>query len=151
MEQIISYSMIENKKEIVSKIEHIEWEAGPYLANLLKTNSFKEKQGNGDVYLLLKDKTLIGFCTFSEFDCLKDKSIYPFIGFLYIYPEYRKQGNAKKLFDFVKVLASKEGYKHIYLTSGGEHTYLYERYGYHYVKDIEDIFGSKGSLLGIDL
>lgn len=53
---------------------------------------------------------------------------------MFVTEEYRGHRISEKLIDFANAYAMENGFNRTYIPS--EHIGLYEKYGYHYVKDI---------------
>jgi predicted acetyltransferase len=66
--------------------------------------------------------------------------MYPWIGFVYTYPKYRGKRMMGILFDHIFSLAKKENHKQIYLSTN--EVGLYEKYGFEYYKNMDDIQGN---------
>jgi GNAT superfamily N-acetyltransferase len=66
-------------------------------------------------------------------DLFSRQDLYPWLGDLYVRPEYRSHGLGSALQDFALAEAKKRGYREIYLYSGL--TGYYERNGWEYMGD----------------
>lgn len=62
---------------------------------------------------------------------IRDKSMFPWLGFLFTYPDYRGNRYSEKLLKYVEEEAKSENYLIVYLRT--DHTGLYEKYGYTYL------------------
>lgn len=130
----------ENKEHFITEMSKCDWDAGRYLAYMLKDNSFKKNCGeNSEVLLLTDGENLASFCTYVDMDEIDDDSMKPWAGFVYTFPEHRGKRCAGKLLEYAKNLAKNDGYLKLYVSS--EEKGLYEKYGFTYLKDAESIHG----------
>lgn len=129
----------DNKAHWLAEIKKTDWGAAPVLAGFLESGTFFEKLGDGVLLLLTDGEKLVSYLTFSFQDCIDDKSLFPWIGFVFTNPEYRGHRNAGKLIARCEQLAREHGVKHIYICA--DHEGLYEKYGYSYLEDRVDIYG----------
>ena len=121
-------------------IARADWRAAQYLSDLLAQNKFQESYGPDARLLLLTDsETLAGFCTMSRRDEIDDDTLFPWIGFLYIFPQYRGHRFSQMLIDHACIIAKRQGHSHIYISSD-EHG-LYEKYGFSFLENRETIWG----------
>lgn len=95
--------------------------------------------GDGVLLLLTDGDRLVSFLTFSFQDCIDDKSVYPWIGFVFTAPEYRGHRYAGRLIGRCEELARVHNVKNIYVCT--DHTGLYEKYGFEYKENRVDIYG----------
>lgn len=137
--EIINYFESENKPHWLAGIKASEWAAGPALAGFLENGTFFEKLGDGVLLLLTDGDKLVSYLTFSFQDCVDDKTLYPWIGFVFTAPEYRGNRYAGRLIARCEELARERGVKNIYICT--DHTGLYEKYGYEYKENRVDIYG----------
>lgn len=137
--EIINYFESENKPHWIAEIKASQWSAGPALAGFLENGTFSEKMGEGVLLLLTDGDRLVSYVTFSFQDCVDDKSLYPWIGFVFTAPEYRGHRYAGRLITRCEELAREHNVKNIYLCT--DHIGLYEKYGYSYKENRVDIYG----------
>lgn len=117
------------KEHWLSQIQKSGWAAGNLLYDLLSKGKAKELLGESTKVLLLTERDrLASFCTLSETDDIRPTELTPWIGFVFTFPEYRKQGCAHRLISFAENEARNAGYDRVYIST--DHTGLYERYGY---------------------
>lgn len=84
-------------------------------------------------------KALAGFCTLTHQDEIADDTLLPWIGFLYIFPEYRGHRFSQMLIDHACTLAKQLGHSHVYISS--DELGLYEKYGFSFLENRETIWG----------
>ena len=140
--QVIKYSESENPILWQEQIRQADWRAAQYLYQLLQEKKLKEQYGEKTELLLLTEgDTLIAFCTLAEQDEIRDPSLTPWVGFVYTFPEYRGRKRMGKLLEYAYLLAKKEGYGTLYVSS--EEEGLYEKYGFTFWKKMKTIWGEQ--------
>lgn len=137
--EIINYFESGDREYWLAEIKKSDWDAAPVLARFLEDGTFFEKLGNGVLLLLTDGNRLISYLAFAQRDCVDDKSLYPWIGFVYTAPEYRGHRYAGRLIEYCEELAREHNVKNIYICT--DHTGLYEKYGFHYKENRVDIYG----------
>jgi GNAT superfamily N-acetyltransferase len=100
---------------------------------------FKMCGEDAKVFMLILDEKIISFATYVHQDEINAPSMYPWMGFVYTYPEYRGKRMMGKLFEYIYDLARKEGHRQIYVSTN--EVGLYEKYGFEYYKNMDDIQG----------
>lgn len=139
--EIIDLTKCENKEKWLIEIENSDWSAGKYLSNLFYNDTFYKTMGDDSkVLLLINDGKLISYCTYSQVDCIKPTEFSPWIGFVYTYPEFRGNGYIGLLFKEIEKIAKLENISKVYLAT--DHIGLYEKYGFVYLKNMDDVFGN---------
>ncbi len=137
--EIINYFESDNKPHWLAEIKKSDWGAAPVLAEFLENGTFSEKLGDGVLLLLTDGDKLVSYVTFSFQDCVDDKSLYPWIGFVFTFPEYRGHRYVGRLIARCEELAREHNVKNVYICT--DHTGLYEKYGYEYKENRVDIYG----------
>lgn len=140
--EIIEYFSSENKEHWKEQIELADWEAAKFLLKLLNDmQKFDELLGsNGKLFLLVDRKNIVSFATLTYQDCIRDESMFPWIGFLFTYRDYRGNRYSEKLLKHVEKEAKSENHSVIYL--GTDHIGLYEKYGYIYSETRKDYWNN---------
>lgn len=87
--EIINYFECDNREHWLTEIKKSDWGATPTLVGFLENGTFFENLGDGVLLLLTDGGKLVSFVTFARNDCIDDKSLYPWIGFVFTFPEYR--------------------------------------------------------------
>ena len=96
--EFLEYFSSKNKEHWLSKIEGCDWDAGKYLAYLLKTNGLFDLVGEGSRVLMLTDgDELVSFCTLAKYDDVQPTELTPWSGWIYTFPAYRGRRLAGKL------------------------------------------------------
>lgn len=137
--KIINYFECDNREHWLAEIKKSDWRAAPTLAGFLESGTFFENLGDGILLLLTDGDKLVSFVTFARNDCIDDKSLYPWIGFVYTFPEYRGHRCAGRLIERCEEIAREHSVKNIYICT--DHIGLYEKYGYSYLENRADIYG----------
>lgn len=118
------------------------WRAGPYLAQKMANNDFKELER---VFCAVENEKVVGYCTFAEKDELPPQYDFtPFIGFVFVDEQYRGKRLSQLLIDSAVSYARELGYQKIYIMSG--EIGLYEKYGFIKLGDYETIYGTTNQL-----
>lgn len=129
------------KKEYLEQIRSSDWQAGKFLVKLVENGSFFKLCGeDSKIFVLLDDDKVVSYCTFAHQDEINAPDMFPWIGFVYTFPEYRGKRMMGKVFNYIFELAIKENHKHIFLST--DKVGLYEKYGFEYYKNMLDISGN---------
>ena len=86
------------------------------------------------VFVAMVDGQIVGMTTIMKTDYYPLPELYPWISSVFVAEEYRGLRISEMLIDFANVYAKEVGFVKTYIPS--EHSGLYEKYGYHYLKDI---------------
>jgi len=117
----------------LAQIEKAPWRAAAFLGKRLRENDVHQRYGEQTkLFLLTRDLTLVGFCTFANRDELPDDTLYPWVGFVFVSPEFRGNRYSQVLVDQACTHAKSLGYSRIYLSSN--EIGLYEKYGFTYLE-----------------
>ena len=95
-----------------------DWSAAKFLLKLLNDiQNFDELLGSGGkLFLLVDGEKIVSIVTLTRQDCIRDKSIFPWLGFLFTYPDYRGNRYSEKLLKYVEEEEAKsKNYSIIYL------------------------------------
>lgn len=138
--EIIEFFSSENKNHWLDELQKCEWEAGKLLYEMLTKNTIYNFTGpNPKIFFLTENNKIASFCTLTKQDDINAPEIFPWIGFVYTYPEYRGQHSAGKLIAYCELIAKKMNYKYVHISTGFEG--LYEKYGYEFYKTLENVNG----------
>ena len=86
-------------------------------------------------YIVLSNNKIIGGIGVIQNDFHERKDLYPNVCALFVEPEYRNNGIAGKLLEYVRQDMSKKGINTLYLIT--DHTSFYERYNWKYLCDVK--------------
>ncbi|MDE7220686.1 MAG: GNAT family N-acetyltransferase [Oscillospiraceae bacterium] len=129
-------------EETISLAEHCSWRAGPFLAEKMRKNEFKEWERVCAAYM---DGKVVGFCTVAEKDELPEEYAFtPFIGFVFVEETYRGKRLSEMMIQNAAAYTRRLGYEKIYIMSG--EIGLYEKYGFTKLGDYETIYGAVDQL-----
>jgi GNAT superfamily N-acetyltransferase len=139
--EVINYFEQENKDRLREKIARCDWSAAKFLVNLLEEETFYENLGGwGNLFLLMDGENLVSFCTLTGQDAVRDETLTPWIGFVFTEPAYRGHRCAGQVLAAAEAAAAKLGHNRVYLET--DHVGLYEKYGYTYLENRIDCWGS---------
>lgn len=147
---IIHYFESDNKPALVEKLRSCDWSAARFLVELLEKGTFFDTLGGEGELLLLKDgENIVSFATLARQDSVRDESLYPWIGFVYTWPEYRGNRYAGQLIAHAEAMAARQGHKRVYIAT--DYVGLYEKYGYSYQENRIDCWGDDQRVLYKDI
>ena len=92
---------------------------------------------------------IVAMATIMKTDYYPLPEIYPWISTVFVTENHRGNRISGKLIDFANQYAAQLGFSKTYIPS--EHTGLYEKYGYRYVRDIVNYGGDTDRLYAKDL
>lgn len=147
--KILDFFALTDKSAWAGKIGKCDWKAAEFLADLLRNGKFHELLGNGSLYILADGESLVSFCTLTERDCIDDRTLYPWIGFVFTAPDYRGKRCSGEVISYALRKAEEQGYDTVYLAT--DHIGLYERYGFSYMESRTDIYGEESRIYRIEL
>lgn len=136
--RIIKFHECKNPSHFINEIRSCDWGAAKLLADILEQNKFDELLGGGELFILADGEKIVSFCTLTKNDCIKDDSLYPWIGFLYTAVEYRGYRHSEKVINAAYQSAKEQGYDRVYLAT--DHIGFYEKYGFIYLENRIDIY-----------
>ena len=105
--------IIEFKKEqhILEYFKECEWGAAKFLYDLIINDKLYETLGEDTKIIVLLDGTnVVSFATYANQDCIDDKTLFPWIGFVYTDEAYRGKRYSQKVIEYIKDLAQKDNY-----------------------------------------
>lgn len=138
----------QNEEYIKNALKECDWGAGKFLYTLIQENK-RDILGWNHIYALVEHQNVVSFCTLAEQDCIEDKTLVPWIGFVFTMENYRGYRYSKKVIDYALVQAKKLGYKKVYLAT--DHIGLYEKYGFKYLESRIDIYNEESRIYFFDL
>ena len=140
-------NIIEFQKEqyILEYFKNCEWGAAKFLYELIVNNSLYKTLGEDTkIIVLVDEENVVSFATYANQDCVDDKSLFPWIGFVYTDEAYRGKRYSQKVIEYIKTLAKKDNYSLIYLAT--DHVGLYEKYGFVYMESRIDIYDEESRI-----
>ena len=144
--QVLDFYQLEKTQQDFWKeqIKSSSWSAADFLVSLIDKDEFYKTLGEGSkLYLLVKENSIVSFCTYSKQDCIKDENLFPWIGFVFTFPEFRGKRCAFDLFDYIfETEREKENpLEKIYIAT--DHENLYEKYGFTFIEKRIDVWGDE--------
>ena len=133
---MIVIQKVEKGTELAEKlldfVENCSWlEVKDHVAKTIREWKFEDWE---TPFAALDNDHIVGMATIMKSDYYPLPEIFPWISTIFVSEEYRSRRFSGKLIDFANRYAKKAGFDRTYIPS--EHTGLYEKYGYRYVKDI---------------
>ena len=142
--RIFKFHEEENQSHWIDEIRRCDWGAAHFLADILEQNKFDELLGGGHLFILADGDRLVSFCTLTRNDCVKDDSMFPWIGFLFTVPEYRGHRYSGQVIDAAYTQAREQGEAQVYLAT--DHIGFYEKYGFTYLETRIDIYDEESRI-----
>lgn len=140
---------INNKDILWNKLiefaDKCSWRAGSFFAKKLRNNDFANWER---VFIATIEDHIIGYCTFTEKDCILSDLYTPFIGFIFIDENFRGQRTSQKLINEAINYARENNFKKVYIASG--EIGLYEKYGFRKIDEIKDKHGNIEQIFSIN-
>lgn len=118
--------------KLIHFVENFSWEeVKEHILWVLRTWEFTDWEA---IFVAMVDGQIVGMTSIMKADYYPLPEIYPWISSVFVTEEYRGHRISEKLINFANVYAKEAGFIRTYIPS--EHVGLYEKYGYHYLKDI---------------
>ena len=147
------FELLQSQKEnVIIQLEKAQklWGAIPFLLKLLTEDSFHEHLGKGQLFLLFDETKFFenfpvikGFVSLCDKDEVIAPELFPWIGFVFIFPEYRGNRYSEVLIDYAINIA-KDVYptsEYVYIST--DHVGLYEKIGFSYLREEKTVWGNK--------
>ncbi|MBQ6560320.1 MAG: GNAT family N-acetyltransferase [Erysipelotrichaceae bacterium] len=113
-------------------VKHFSWlEVKEHAVHQIRNWEFEDWE---TPFVAVYDGHIIGMCTIMKTDYYPLPEIYPWISTIFVSEEYRGHRISGKLIDYANEYAKKIGFMKTYIPT--EFIGLYEKYGYHYLKNI---------------
>ena len=144
-------NIVEFKKEqyILEYFKKCEWGAAKFLYELIDNDTLNKTLGdNTKIIVLLDGENVVSFATYAKQDCIDDKSLYPWIGFVYTDEKYRGNRYSEKVIEYITGLAKKDKYSSLFLAT--DHIGLYEKYGFKYIESRIDVYNEESRIYKIE-
>ncbi len=118
--------------ELIHFVENFSWEdVKEHTLRVLRNWEFCDWE---TMLVAVVNDHIVGMASLRKTDYYPMPEIYPWVSSIFVAEEYRGQRISEKLIEAANQYAKALGFKQTYIPS--EHTGLYEKYGYQYVKDI---------------
>ncbi|MBO5712385.1 MAG: GNAT family N-acetyltransferase [Acholeplasmatales bacterium] len=139
-----------NEQFILKHLENHPWVAGRYLYELIKDNNVYDVLGNDTKIIVMVDgENIVSFATYANQDCIRDESLFPWIGFVYTEEKYRKNRYSQAVINYILDKAKSDGHKRVYIAT--DHEGLYEKFGFKYLESRIDIYDDLDRIYIYDL
>ncbi|MBQ9024410.1 MAG: GNAT family N-acetyltransferase [Bacilli bacterium] len=134
--ELISIQKVENNSELQNKllefVKNFSWEeVKEHVVTVIKDWKFQEWE---TPFVAIVNDNIVGMATIMKTDYYPLPEIFPWISTIFVSEEYRGHKLSEKLIEFANEYAYKLGFEKTYIPT--EFVGLYEKYGYHYIKDI---------------
>lgn len=118
--------------ELVHFVENFSWEdVKEHTLQVLRNWDFTDWE---TMFVALVNNQIVGMASIAKTDYYPLPEIYPWVSSIFVTEEYRGHRISEKLIEAANQYAKSIGFKETYIPA--EHIGLYEKYGYHYIKDI---------------
>lgn len=118
--------------KLICFVENFSWEdVKEHMLEMLRSWVFTDWE---TPFAAMVNGEIVGMVTIMKTDYYPISEICPWISSLFVSENHRGYRISKQLIDFANEYAKKYGFDRTYIPS--EHIGLYEKYGYHYLKDI---------------
>ena len=118
--------------KLICFVENFSWEeVKAHMLDELKTWVFTDWEAP---FVAILNNQIIGIAYIRKEDYYPLPEIFPWISSIFVIEAYRGHRVSEKLIDTANEYAKKNGFDKTYIPS--IHVGLYEKYGYHYLKDI---------------
>jgi len=129
-------------EEFLHFVENCSWtEVRDHIAGLIRGWEFTDWE---TMFAAVKDGKIVGMASLLKTDYYPLPEIFPWVSCVFVEKEYRGNRISGKLIDAANRYAKEQGFAKTYIPT--EHTGLYERYGYTYVRDIVNYGGGTDRL-----
>lgn len=136
--KIVEYFLSDDQAYWLEQIQKSEWRCGEILHYLITSGELTKAFGETTQLFLLTDgDKLVGYCTFSPRDNIQPTTLTPWLGFLFIAPEYRGKKYSKYLIDYVESKAKEAGHKILNVSSNSEG--FFEKFDYSFYRMMVDV------------
>ncbi len=118
--------------QLIRFVENFSWEdVKEHMLQLLRTWAFTDWE---TPFAAIVNGRIVGIASIMKTDYYPLSDIYPWVSSIFVSEDYRGYRISEKLISFANAYAKEKGFDRTYIPT--EYTGLYEKYGYHYLKDI---------------
>ena len=122
----------ELQNKLLDFVKNFSWdEVKEHVSSVIKDWKFQEWE---TPFVAIINDEIVGMATIMKTDYYPLPEIYPWISTVFVSEEYRGHKISERLIEFANEYAKEIGFDKTYIPT--EYIGLYERYGYHYIKDI---------------
>ena len=127
----------ELSKQLIDFVRNFSWDGvREHTLHVLENWEFTDWE---TPFAAISEGRIIGMVTVMKTDYYPLPEIYPWISTLFVSEEYRGKRISQKLIEAAEEYAGASGFEKTYIPT--EFVGLYEKYGYSYVRDIENYGG----------
>ena len=133
---MIVLAEVSETRELAEKAVHFYWNAWgtPGNFNFYRDSILNSLDSNADLskfYVALEGESIVGSVALLRNDLISRQDLVPWLGCLYVLPEYRGFGLGGRMLQFAVQEAGRKGYPYLYLSTSLEG--YYEKYGWTYL------------------
>ena len=129
-------------KELLSFVENCSWEeVKDHVAQTIREWQFTDWE---TMFVAICEGKIVGMTSIMKEDYYPLQEIFPWVSCVFVEKPYRGQRISEKLIAKANEYAKTLGFNKTYIPS--EYTGLYEKFGYHYLKDIVNYGGGTDHL-----
>ena len=129
-------------EKLIRFVENFSWEeVKEHMSEVLRTWEFTDWE---TPFAAMVNGQIVGMASIMKTDYYPLPEIYPWVSSVFVTEEYRGYRISEKLIDFANAYAKENGFDRTYIPS--EHTGLYEKYGYRYLRDIVNYGNGRNKL-----
>ncbi|MBR6708076.1 MAG: GNAT family N-acetyltransferase [Clostridia bacterium] len=119
-------------QSLIAFVEHFSWlEVRAHTLRVITNWEFEEWEAP---FVAVIDGRIVGMVTVMKSDYYPLPDIYPWVSTLFVSEEYRGRRISAELIDHANAYAREIGFARTYIPT--EHIGLFEKYGYHYIRNI---------------
>ncbi|MBR4462319.1 MAG: GNAT family N-acetyltransferase [Erysipelotrichaceae bacterium] len=119
-------------EKLLDFVKHFSWlEVNEHTIHQIRNWEFEDWE---TPFVALHDGNIVGMCTIMKTDYYPLSVIYPWISTIFVSEEYRGHRISGMLIDYANGYVKEIGFAKTYIPTS--YVGLYEKYGYHYLKDI---------------
>lgn len=128
--------------KLIYFVENFSWEdVKEHMLGMLRAWEFTDWETS---FAAIVNAQIVGMASIMKTDYYPLPEIYPWVSSVFVAEDYRGYRISEKLIDFANGYAKENKFDRTYIPS--EHTGLYEKYGYRYLKDIVNYGNGKDRL-----
>lgn len=133
----------ETAVRLLEFVKNCSWlEAKEHIAQNIENWVFEDWEA---MFAAVADGKIVGMASIMKTDYYPLPEVFPWVSSVFVEEEYRGRRISEKMIAFANSYARKIGFDRTYIPT--EHVGLYEKYGYHFVREITNYGGGKDRLL----
>lgn len=135
------------EEQLLAFVEGCSWvEVREHIAGMIRDRVFTDWE---TMFAAIDDGKIVGMASLMKTDYYPLPEIFPYVSCIFVTEAYRGRRISGQLIDFANSYAKELGFDKTYIPT--DHVGLYEKYGYHYVRDIVNYGGGTDRLYVKDI